>query len=253
MNRNENVWEYYGENDPYFGVRTLGEMRSDSLDDSARTEFFASGEEYIARVWSEIAENFAPTFTPGRSLDFGCGVGRVALPIARRSVAAVGVDISDGMLEEARRNAESFGITNIEFVKADDDLSRVEGRFDFIHSFVVFQHIKPDVGMAIVRRLVDMLNDNGIGALQFQYANSKATPKQRFRYKLYRDVPGVYAVRNLVLGKKKEPLMPMYSYDLNELMLLLQKSGCHKCQIRFSDHGVEGALVIFQKSTQPLY
>ena len=253
MNRNENVWEYYGENDPYFGVRTLGEMRNDSLDDAARTDFFESGEAYIVRLWSEISENFAPEFHPDRSLDFGCGVGRVALPIARRSTAAVGVDISDGMLDEARRNALDFGIANIEFVKADDDLSRVTGRFDFVHSFVVFQHIRPDIGIRIVRRLIDLLNVGGIGALHFQYANSGATPKQRFRYKLYRDVPGVYAVRNLVLGKKKEPLMPMYSYDLNELMLLLQKNGCHKCQVRFSDHGVEGALVIFQKTDQPLY
>jgi len=253
MNRNEDVWEYYGEKDPYFGVRSIGEMRSDAIDDDARTDFFGSGESYVSRVWHEIRENFEPDFSPANSLDFGCGVGRVALPIARRSGNVVGVDISDGMLEEAQRNAESFGIGNIEFVKADDTLSSVSGPFDFIHSFVVFQHIRPDLGMAMATRLIGLLSENGIGALHFQYANSKATPQERLRYRLYRDAPGVYALRNLILGKKKEPLMPMYSYDLNELMLLLQKNGCHKCQIRFSDHGVEGALIIFQKKTEPLY
>jgi len=253
MNRNKNVWEYYGEKDPYFGVRSIGEMRIDSFDEAARTDFFSNGEEYVSRVWREIQDNFESDFSPLHSLDFGCGVGRVALPIARRSGDVVGVDISDGMLEEAQRNAQSFGITNIEFVKADDELSRVSGQFDFIHSFVVFQHIKPDMGMRLVKRLVDALSENGVGALHFQYASATSTTMQRLRYKLYRDVPGVYSVRNVVLGKRKEPLMPMYSYDLNEIMLLLQKSGCHKCLIRFSDHGVQGTLIIFQKKSEPLY
>ena len=253
MNRNEDVWEYYGEKDPYFGVRSIGEMRSDAIDDAGRTDFFGSGEEYVSRVWGEIEGNFDADFRPKSSLDFGCGVGRVALPIARRSGRVVGVDISDGMLEEGRRNAASFEITNIEFVKADDDLSRVSGQFDFIHSFVVFQHIKPDKGMRLVKRLIDRLSENGIGALHFQYANATSTTLQRVRYRFYRDLPGVYAFRNLVLGRKKEPLMPMYSYDLNEIMLLLQQSGCHKCLVRFSDHGVQGALIIFQKKTEALY
>ena len=253
MSRNENVWEYYGEKDPYFGVTSVGEMRSEALDEAARAEFFASGEEYISRVWQEIDENFEAGFAPARSLDFGCGVGRVAMPIARRSGQVTGIDISEGMLAEARKNAERSNLANLDFVLADETLSRVKGRFDFIHSFVVFQHIRPDAGLRMAQRLIDLMNEDGIGALHFQYANSTAKPEERFRYKLYRDVPGVYALRNLLLGKKKEPLMPMYSYDLNKIMLMLQKSGCHKCQIRFSDHGVEGALIIFQKRSEKLY
>lgn len=253
MSRNQDVWEYYGEKDPYFGVRTIGEMRNDALDDGGRSDFFESGEAYVSRVWDELRANFESGFSPVRSLDFGCGVGRVALPIARRSRQTVGVDISDGMLEEARKNAAAFGIDNIEFVKADEALSRLSGTFDFVHSFVVFQHIKPAIGMRIVSRLVDLLSDEGFGALHFQYASSGATRQERLRYRIYRDIPGVYALRNLVLGRKKEPLMPMYSYDLNDLMLMLQKSGCHRCQVRFSDHGVEGALILFQKKAEPLY
>ena len=253
MSKNESVWEYYGGKDPYFGVKTVQEMRGDVLDDHGKESFFAGGEEYVGRIWKEIEENFERPFEPGRSLDFGCGVGRLAIPIARRSGTTVGVDISSGMLDEAQRNADEFGVENVAFVRADDELSRLTGNFDFIHSFVVFQHIPPDKGVPIFRRLVDMLRKDGIGAIQFQYAASKSTSSEKIRYKLYRDLPGAYAVRNLLLRKKQEPLIPMYPYDLNQVMLILQNAGCHKVAVRFSDHSVEGVLVLFKKASDEMY
>ena len=41
----------------------------------------------------------------GSLLDVGCGVGRHALELARRGYRVTGVDISAGMLEQARRAA----------------------------------------------------------------------------------------------------------------------------------------------------
>ena len=52
------------------------------------------------------------------------------------------------MLEEATKNAKEMGAENIEFLLADDNLSELgsEG-FDFINSFIVFQHIHLTVGI----------------------------------------------------------------------------------------------------------
>src|SRR5258708_33115830 len=41
----------------------------------------------------------------GRVLDAGCGTGRVAVELARRSVAVTGADLDPAMLAEARRKA----------------------------------------------------------------------------------------------------------------------------------------------------
>jgi 2-polyprenyl-3-methyl-5-hydroxy-6-metoxy-1,4-benzoquinol methylase len=41
---------------------------------------------------------FGDDFAPRRVLDFGCGVGRVTLPLARRVDAVVAIDIADSML-----------------------------------------------------------------------------------------------------------------------------------------------------------
>lgn len=253
MSNNERVWEYYGEKDPYFGVNTIAEMRSEAIDENARNKFFESGEEYVSRIWNEIEEHFVADFKPQRALDFGCGVGRITLPIAKRSKEAVGVDISAAMLKEAEKNAEIFEIGNATFIKGDDQLSKVSGEFDFVHSFIVFQHINPKVGIPIFKKIVESLSENGVGMLHFQYETASATAVQRIRYKLYRDFPLVYSLRNLILTKRREPLIPMYSYDLNNLMLILQENGCMNTQTRFSHHGTEGILLFFQKKKIDLY
>ena len=253
MSKSKSVWEYFGENDPYFAVNTLAEMRSDTIDDEQKALFFERGEEYVARIWAEIEDNFIDDFKPGRSLDFGCGVARMTLPIARRSGETVGVDISTSMLEAAAENAKTFGVENVSFVQSDDTLSRVSGKFDFIHSFVVFQHIDPKVGLSLFRKMVESLAEGGVGVLHFEYANTISTPAQNLRSRLYRNFPFVYSIRNFILRKRKEPFIPMYRYDLNELLLVLQQNDCHNCHVRFSKHGVEGVVLFFQKRRAELY
>ena len=254
MSDNESVWEYYGENDPYFAVNTISEMRSETLDEDKVKLFFARGEDYIKQIWDEIEKHFVPDFRPERSLDFGCGVARMTLPIAKRSRGeTVGVDISTHMLEVAQKNADMFGVKNVSFIKGDDTISKVTGKFDFVHSIVVLQHVDPKIGEVIFRRMVEMLSEGGVGMLHVMYENTVSSRAQKFRFALYRDFSFTYKLRNLILRKKKEPLIPMYSYNLNKLMLILQQNDCHNCHVRFSHHGVEGVLLFFQKKREELY
>ena len=54
-----------------------------------------------------------------RALDVGCGSGRLALWLAPRVKHVVGLDRDGGALREARRLADSAGISNVEFHEAD--------------------------------------------------------------------------------------------------------------------------------------
>ena len=60
---------------------------------------------------------------PGeRVLDVGCGHGTTTLDAAQRVTpagAALGVDITASLLEQARQRASKAGISNVEFVTAD--------------------------------------------------------------------------------------------------------------------------------------
>jgi len=54
----------------------------------------------------------------GRILDVGCGTGRHAVELARRGFRLTGVDLSSGMLEQARQAAGEAGVS-IEWIHAD--------------------------------------------------------------------------------------------------------------------------------------
>ena len=50
-------------------------------------------------------------------LDLGCGLGRITMPLAKRGIKVIGVDISPILLAHARRHAEKN--KNIKFIRED--------------------------------------------------------------------------------------------------------------------------------------
>jgi 2-polyprenyl-3-methyl-5-hydroxy-6-metoxy-1,4-benzoquinol methylase len=249
---NKRLWEYYGEETPYFAVITEDKFRTENLSKSAKEEFFTSGEEYVEKIWREIETHFINTFKPEKTIDFGCGVGRLLIPLAKRSKKIIGIDISQKMLDETAKNCQLQGIKNATFIQSDDTLSKLKEKADFIHSFIVIQHINPNIGEKMISKLIDALEDGGIGVLQTQYADSSPLIS-RIRYYLYREFSVIYKLRNLVLRKKNEPLIPVYEYNLNKIFRILQEQNCHKCMVRFSEHGRYGVLIFFQKQKEMLY
>jgi 23S rRNA (uracil1939-C5)-methyltransferase len=73
---------------------------------------------------------------PGhRVLDLFCGLGNFSLPIARRAGAVVGIEGDASLVERARANAASNGLSNASFVQRDlyrdvDVAAWSEGSFD---------------------------------------------------------------------------------------------------------------------------
>jgi 2-polyprenyl-3-methyl-5-hydroxy-6-metoxy-1,4-benzoquinol methylase len=224
----DRVWKYYGHVDPYFGVLTADRFRRETFDQAAREEFFDSGRRYITETLATVGDRLLPGFRPTRALDFGCGVGRLLIPLAEQADYVVGVDVSEGMLAEAERNLERAGVSNYTLVMSDDALSQVEGTFDLIHSSMVFQHIPPSRGETIVQAMLDRLEAGGVGVLDFTYAYARGSRSWRSSLNtLYQRVPILHGIRNLARGERfGNPLMQMNTYDLNRIMCLLQEAGC---------------------------
>ena len=182
-------------------------------------------------------------FMPKRVLDFGCGVGRVSIPLAERSDTVVGVDISPAMLEEADRNARAEGKNNLRWVLSDDQLSGVEGQFDLVHSCITFQHIDIPRGRRLFGSLISMISPGGVGAIQITYAkihhlDTFGQPPERQSRAL---------ARSLIAPAEPlgDPEMQMNAYHLGELAFILQQSGIEQFHSRFTDHGGELGVFLF--------
>jgi SAM-dependent methyltransferase len=233
----DRAWQQFGSENPYWGVLTKRDFEKERFDDDARRAFFATGEDYVETVFTTVREHLDPHFAPRRTLDFGCGVGRLALPLARRAEHVVGVDISPGMLAEAAANATRAGVDNIEFVLSDDALSRVPGRFDLVHSFIVLQHIPPERGEVLLAALLDRLAEGGVGILHLTYAHGSRTPPlRRALTRLYERMPIAWSARSVLKREPlREPMMQMNRYDLSRVFRIVQEAGCHDVHVRFTE------------------
>lgn len=96
----------------------------------------------INKRYSDLAEtecclscggaiNYSEAKTGEVCVDLGSGQGRDVLRLAElvgETGFVYGVDISEGMLEKARRSAVKFGVTNVNFIKSDLEAIALESK-----------------------------------------------------------------------------------------------------------------------------
>jgi len=224
----DKTWKRFGEIDPYFAIKGGDRLRVENIDSEAIDEFFQSGLDHLDMVFGDIKRHLDQDFAPRSSLDFGCGFGRVLIPLAKTCERAVGVDISPAMLEGAKKYSEQKGFKNVEVLLGDDQLSRVTGSFDLVHAHIVLQHIPPKRGEEIFARLVDLLNPEGIGAIHITYYRDAGRVRKAIDWSRH-NLPLVNNLVNILQGESiNRPAMQMNCYDLNRLFHLLRIRGCEQ-------------------------
>lgn len=251
MDSTDRMWKRYGAVDPYFGVYSDERFRREALSDRHVTEFFESGTRDVDTLFDVIDAHVRKGFHPRRALDYGCGVGRMAVPLAARCGQVVAADVSEGMLDELRANCEKRGVRNIDAVLADDELTRVAGTFDLVHSYIVLQHIEPERGQRILARLVERLEPGGVAMLHVTYGVDRS-PVRRALAWARAHVPLVHNCANLVTGRSfSYPRMEITEYDMGELFAMLQRHGCEQTCVRLTKHAIAlGAMLFFEKPAQ---
>lgn len=130
----------------------------------------------LERATAELVERFGEWGLLGpqiTALDIGCGIGRLEAALTPRLRAMTGIDISAGMIAEARKRC--VGLANVDFAVCDGTgLSAFIGRrFDLIlavDTFPYFVAADPALAKRHVADAAQLLSPNGwLAILNYSY------------------------------------------------------------------------------------
>ncbi|MDY7228085.1 class I SAM-dependent methyltransferase [Hyalangium rubrum] len=123
-------------------------------------------------------EQVGPPGSIDRALDLCCGTGaamRYLRPLCRQEV--VGVDLSQGMLDEARQQlADAPGQARLTFVQANALELPFEAEFDVVTSFGAFGHILKEDEPRMVQSVARALRPGGRFVFVTAHPPSKLHP-----------------------------------------------------------------------------
>ncbi len=225
-------WQHYGDTNPYFGVLT--DPRFLDPDEDALQAFFGGGETEIAHLHAVI-ERHLGSFAPRSALDFGCGVGRLAIPLARLSGNALGIDISDGMLSLAQKHAAQVAAP----LRLGKDIPADE-QFDWVNSIIVLQHIPPRRGYGIIGRLWRAVSAGGVLSLQITiYKDARHTPEVVRDLRVFRNDGEILVdySEDHRSDTGDAGVMTMYDYDLSRVFAILNLPDSTGVYLESTDHG----------------
>ncbi len=142
---------------------------------------YADRDDREARRLVKWLQEVLPPHQYPEVLDLGCGRGRHALNMAEAGYRVKGVDLSESAIRQARDNAGSRGLDDIEFVVGDMREKRPETYDLVVNLFTSFGYFEDDSENArVIGNVSEMLRPQGV--LVIDYFNSE---KVRNQYQPY--------------------------------------------------------------------
>jgi SAM-dependent methyltransferase len=161
-------WSRLGREDPWWSVISNDQFRNANMQrPELIADFYESGRLDIERASKYLGRHERAFPEGGVCIDFGCGVGRGTLWLARRCRQILAVDVSEPHLALARNNLSTRGIRNVEFrlLSSRTDLQVLEG-VDCFYSTIALQHNPPPLIVDILSAALGGLNSGGSAFFQ---------------------------------------------------------------------------------------
>lgn len=228
-------WRELGATEPYWGVLTHPDFKTANLTPEVIETFYATGVDHVAWVVEGLTRTTGAR-PGGRALDFGCGTGRLAEAMCAHADKVVGYDISPGMLEKAR--ARGGQATYVDSLPA--------GPFDWINTFIVFQHIEPARGLALMEDLLTRLAAGGHVSLHLTIWRDPQHMPPRPR--------GWARIFPALAERRRVAAMPagailMHDYELSAVVRLLNRAGIAEMTLISTDHGGHHGVIVFGRKS----
>ena len=205
-------WNRFGETDPFWAVLAWPGMDDGRWDPEA---FFATGREEIDAVMAYV-DGLGLNIARDAALDFGCGVGRLTQALARHFDQVHGVDISETMIDIARK-FNQYGHRCHYHLNQQDDLSLFDDdSFDFLYSNITLQHMPPRYARRYILEFLRVLKPGGLAV--FQIPSRPRGVTQRLLQPLK---PTAFWRRYQKIRYGDQPVMNMYGIPRNEVEKLI--------------------------------
>jgi SAM-dependent methyltransferase len=232
-------WRRLGDDRPHWSVTGRDEFLPGQLA-ANRGAFEASGHDDLNLLLSVLIRNGLNEDLFRHVCDFGCGVGRVSLPLAGRFARVTGCDISPPHLQVAREAAAARGIGNVEFVAVEPPDFGMREPFDLWFSHLVLQHNPPPIMVAILRRMFALLAPGGAALFQIP------TYVQGYRFDT-----AAY------LRSPSDNAMQIHALPQGEVLALAREAACDVLEIRedasvWPPSAAVSNMVLFRKRFMPI-
>ncbi|MDH4393593.1 MAG: class I SAM-dependent methyltransferase [Aquabacterium sp.] len=214
-------WSRLGETEPHWSVLTADKYSSGQIAVHL-ADFQRSGAKDVRHLDTVLRRNHLAWPSQGLCIDYGCGVGRMTLPLATHCAQVLGVDISAGHLHVAAQESAAQGLGNrLQWLQlrrlADlDSLPQA----DMVYSAIVLQHNPPPVMALTLDRLLRCLKPGGVGVFQLP----THIPGYRF----------VVAEYLQALRDGQHQGMEMHMLPQARVFEIIDAAGCQPCEV-FSD------------------
>lgn len=155
-------WNRRAKEDANYYVAFAGERQEER-------DFLATAAEVVATLESQFFRLTPAPQEGRRALEIGCGPGRLIIPMSRHFGEIQGVDISEEMVALARQKLARIPNAHVQVNSGSDLRMFADGYFDFVYSWIVFQHIpSKEVVLGYLREAQRVLKPGGILVCQLR-------------------------------------------------------------------------------------
>lgn len=203
----QKLWTELGRNDPHWSVLSYDDYRQSQVGKNLQ-KFEQSGRLEVKSL-EGLLKQLAPDLQIQRAVEYGCGVGRVSIPLSKIAGELHCYDISLKHLELAKARAEHEGVNNISFHHVTDPDLQLEDKLDLFYSVIVLQHNPPPLISHILNHALEQLRSGGVAVFQ------AVVFRKNYHFNL-----GEY------LRESESEQIEMHAFPQHAIFELLEKNDC---------------------------
>jgi SAM-dependent methyltransferase len=220
-------WEKIGGEAPHWSVLTQDRFRPDAIAESLDA-FYATGSNDRMLVEGLLKRHGIARESLPLCLEYGCGVGRATLALAKTFATVLGCDISQPHLDLAAEQAAARGVANLAWHRSTVGQPMPSGGWDCWYSRIVLQHNPPPVIAHLLRHAFAGLRPGGVAIFQ--------VPTHRVGYR--------FSVADY-LASTREPEMEMHILPQRQVFALAREAGLEVLEVREDTHLVASNALVW--------